>query len=185
VEGKGWDALCDHPSVKLKNLTAIDGLEQAFATQFQAVIKQKDDERSVAHGQAVADAILVWAETDGYAAVNPCPCAPTPVPGAWEPTPLAAVWWYRDCYFRLVGHQEGFLQDDHILLGVSFIFPRCLSPPLPQQQVLHPIRKVLRRTSVSEQFQVPYTLSNSHLELMGIDHARKRHAPLLPLRRFA
>jgi hypothetical protein len=45
----------------LENLTAINALEQAFATQFQAEVKQRDYERSVAYGQAVADAILAWA----------------------------------------------------------------------------------------------------------------------------
>ena len=41
----------------------------------------------MAHGQAVADAILTWAATDGYATVNNCQYVSNPVPGAWEPTP--------------------------------------------------------------------------------------------------
>jgi hypothetical protein len=44
--------------------------------------KRKDYERSVVHGQAVADAILTSAATDGYAAVNYRQYTPTPVPGA-------------------------------------------------------------------------------------------------------
>jgi membrane-associated phospholipid phosphatase len=75
------------PLLKLENLTAINALEQAFATRFQAGVKKKDYVRSVTHGQAVADAILAWAATDGYAAVNHWPYRHTPVPGAWEPTP--------------------------------------------------------------------------------------------------
>jgi hypothetical protein len=74
---------------------------------------------------------------------------------------------------------------DNMPLGVSFIFPRCLSPPLPQWQVLHPIRKVLRRTSVSKQFQVSHTLPNGHLELMGINKPGKRYTLPLPLGCFA
>jgi hypothetical protein len=58
-------------------------------------------------------------------------------------------------------------------------------PQLPQRQVFNPIRKVLRRTSVSDQFQVPHTLPNGHLELMSIDNPGKRHTLLLPLGRFA
>jgi hypothetical protein len=58
-------------------------------------------------------------------------------------------------------------------------------PQLPQRQVFNPIRKVLRCTSVSDQFQVPHTLPNGHLELMGIDNSGKRHTLLLPLGRFA
>jgi hypothetical protein len=49
--------------------------------------KRKDYERSVVHGQAVAGAILAWASSDGYAAVNHCPYTPPPVAGALEPTP--------------------------------------------------------------------------------------------------
>jgi hypothetical protein len=77
------------PSLKPENLTVSNALEQAFATQFRAEIKQKDSERSVAHGQVVADAILAWAATDGYAAVYHCQYKSTPVPGTWEPTPPA------------------------------------------------------------------------------------------------
>jgi membrane-associated phospholipid phosphatase len=75
------------PSLTSENLAAINVLEQSFATQFEAEVKPKDYEHSVAHGQAVADAILAWAATDGYSTVHDCPYAPTPVPGAWEPTP--------------------------------------------------------------------------------------------------
>jgi hypothetical protein len=40
------------PSLKLENLTAVNAREQAFATQFQAEVKEQDYERSMAHGQA-------------------------------------------------------------------------------------------------------------------------------------
>ena len=54
------------PSLKPENLDAIDTLEQHFAAQFQEEVPPEDGARSVAHGQAVADAILAWAATDGY-----------------------------------------------------------------------------------------------------------------------
>jgi hypothetical protein len=46
------------PSLKPDNRTAINALEQRFPAQFRAEVKKKDYERSVAQGQAVADAIL-------------------------------------------------------------------------------------------------------------------------------
>jgi PAP2 superfamily len=87
------------PSLTRENLTAIKALEQEFGVEFQAEVEQKDYERSVAHGQAVADAILAWAATDGYSTVNNCPYIPNSVSGAWEPTlrdliptPLQPCW---------------------------------------------------------------------------------------------
>jgi hypothetical protein len=70
------------PSLMPENLDAIDALEQHFAAQFQAAVPAEDAARSVAHGQAVADAILAWAATDGYSRFNNCPYVPAPVPGA-------------------------------------------------------------------------------------------------------
>ena len=69
-------------SLKPESLEAVYALERSFAVQFHAEVKPQDYLRSMAHGQAVADAILTWAATDGYAAVNHCLYAPTPVPGA-------------------------------------------------------------------------------------------------------
>jgi membrane-associated phospholipid phosphatase len=77
------------PSLTPENLDAINALEQSFAAQFQAEVLPEDSARSVAQGQAVADAILAWAATDGFSLYNNCPYVPTPVPGAWEPTPPA------------------------------------------------------------------------------------------------
>jgi PAP2 superfamily len=74
-------------SLTPENLAAITALEHHFAAQFQAEVTQEAYERSVAQGQAVADAILTWAATDGFSTVNNCPYVPTPVPGAWKPTP--------------------------------------------------------------------------------------------------
>jgi PAP2 superfamily len=79
------------PALTSESLQTIDTLEQRFADQFQAEVKPKDYEHAVAHGQAVADAILAWAATDGYSTVNNCPYVPNPVSDAWEPTPPGLV----------------------------------------------------------------------------------------------
>jgi hypothetical protein len=73
------------------NLDAINALENDFAAQFQAEVEAEVYERSVTQGQAVADAILAWAATDGYSTHNNCPYVPRPVPGAWEKTPPANI----------------------------------------------------------------------------------------------
>jgi PAP2 superfamily len=77
------------PALRPESLDAINALEQQFAAQFHEEAPPQDEERSVAHGQAVADAILAWAATDGYPVYNNCPYVPAPVPGAWRPTPPA------------------------------------------------------------------------------------------------
>src|SRR5262249_43884200 len=45
--------------------------------------------RSVMQGQAVADAVLAWASTDGLTAVANCSYTSPVGPGLWEPTPPA------------------------------------------------------------------------------------------------
>ena len=75
------------PSLKPESLEAIKALRQRFATQFQAEVDEEEYQRSVVHGRRVADAILAWAATDGFARFNNCPYVPAPVPGPWEPTP--------------------------------------------------------------------------------------------------
>jgi hypothetical protein len=56
---------------------------------------------------------------------------------------------------------------------------------LPERQVFHAIRKVFRIIDVGEKCQITYALTYGHLELMGIDHAGKKHATLQPLCRLA
>lgn len=76
-----------YPTISQASLDAINALEQSFASQQQPVVPGPAYERSVAHGQAVATAILDWAATDGFSIYNDCPYIPVSVPGAWEPTP--------------------------------------------------------------------------------------------------
>lgn len=88
-----------YPTISQASLDAINNLEHSLASQQQAVVPGPEYERSVAQGQAVADAILAWAANDGYSTFNNCPYVPNPVPGAWEPTlplfnpnPLQPCW---------------------------------------------------------------------------------------------
>jgi len=79
-----------YPAMSEASLTAIKDLEQSFASRQQAAVPRRQYERSVAHGQAVAGAILEWASTDGVVTYNNCSYVPVPVPGAWRPTPPLA-----------------------------------------------------------------------------------------------
>src|SRR6266567_60763 len=74
-------------SLTPENLAAINALEANFNAAFQPQVKKNDFDESLAHGQAVADAILAWAATDGFSTFNNCLYVPAPVPGAWVPTP--------------------------------------------------------------------------------------------------
>jgi PAP2 superfamily len=78
-----------YPTISQASLDAIHTLEHSFASQYQAELPRREYERSVAHGQAVATAILAWAATDGFSVYNNCRYIPVPVPGAWQPTPPA------------------------------------------------------------------------------------------------
>ena len=76
-----------YPTISQASLEAIDRLEHSFASPQQAVVPGPEYARSVAHGQAVATAILDWAATDGFSIDNNCPYVLGSEPGAWEPTP--------------------------------------------------------------------------------------------------
>jgi hypothetical protein len=78
-----------YPTISQSSLNAINNLEQSFASLYRANTPRPEYERSASYGQEVAAAILAWAATDGLSSLNNCPYVPTPVPGAWEPTPPA------------------------------------------------------------------------------------------------
>ena len=77
------------PTLSAPSLAAIDALEQQFATALQSDTPRPVYERSAAQGQAVANAVLEWAASDGYADFNDCPFTPPVGPGLWVPTPPA------------------------------------------------------------------------------------------------
>ena len=76
-----------YPTISQRSQNAINNLEQSFASQQQIVVSRRKYERSIAHGQAVAEAVLEWANSGGFLIHNNCPYVPIPVPGAWKPTP--------------------------------------------------------------------------------------------------
>jgi hypothetical protein len=75
------------------NMTAINDLEATLAAQFQAEAGSETFARSVARGQAIAQAIHDWSLSDGGAfghLTNASPGYVPPVgPGLWVPTPPA------------------------------------------------------------------------------------------------
>ncbi|MFO0982945.1 MAG: vanadium-dependent haloperoxidase [Planctomycetota bacterium] len=74
-------------SASAATLTAIDDLEQSFATEFAAETRARVLARSTAYGQRIADLIVAWAAGDGYATYHNCSYTPPVGPGLWEPTP--------------------------------------------------------------------------------------------------
>jgi hypothetical protein len=89
------------PTLKPASLEAVAAVEAHFDAQFRASVPKPDYERSVAQGQAVADAILAWAATDGVAAFNNCPHMPVSVPGAWQPAPPAFASPLQPCWGQI------------------------------------------------------------------------------------
>jgi PAP2 superfamily protein len=78
-----------YPTISQASLDAINALEESIASEQRDSVPPRVYERSVAHGLAVAGAILDWASTDGFSTYNNCAYVPAPVPGAWKPTPPA------------------------------------------------------------------------------------------------
>jgi hypothetical protein len=79
------------PDASQESLNAINALEQEFTTEFQSRVPPPIYDRSVAQGQAVADAVLAWASTDGFTTFSNCPYTPPVGPGLWVPTPPTFV----------------------------------------------------------------------------------------------
>src|SRR2546426_10789138 len=69
------------PTASSDSLSAINALEEALAMQLQTSVLPPVYDRSVARGQAVAEAVLTWASTDGVATVNSCDSTPPVGPG--------------------------------------------------------------------------------------------------------
>jgi len=77
------------PTASQSSLHAINALEHAFAATFQSSVPTPIYDRSVMLGQAVAEAVLAWAATDGFATLDNCSYTPPVGPGLWVPTPPA------------------------------------------------------------------------------------------------
>jgi hypothetical protein len=68
-------------------LTGIANREASFEAQFQSELPAGRFQRSVLRGEAIAQEIIAWAASDGYATWNNCAFTPPVGPGLWEPTP--------------------------------------------------------------------------------------------------
>jgi len=68
---------------------AITSMEQVWNARRQEAVPADVWARSVAHGDAIATALVAWANADGWAAVNAAqgPYVPPVGPGLWIPTP--------------------------------------------------------------------------------------------------
>jgi hypothetical protein len=86
-----------------ENLAAIETLEQNYDRQYKAEVSERIFHRSVAYGQAIAEAIFEWSKTDGgheaYLKNFPKSYVPPTGPGLWiptapnyEPIPLQPYW---------------------------------------------------------------------------------------------
>jgi hypothetical protein len=79
------------PTATPENLAAIDALEEQFAEAYMATVDTVTFRRSVAWGEAVADAVYAWSLTDGghegYARNFPTDFVPPVGEGLWVPTP--------------------------------------------------------------------------------------------------
>lgn len=80
-----------YPTATPENLAAIEALEQEYADQFRDEAGDETFERSVAHGEAVAQAVFEWSMTDGghegYTRNFPEDYVPPEGPGMWVTTP--------------------------------------------------------------------------------------------------
>jgi len=76
------------PTASAANKAAIDSLENALRAQYQDDADAATINRSIAFGQAVAQKVFDWSETDGYLHANDPYNAPVG-PQYWVPTPPA------------------------------------------------------------------------------------------------
>jgi hypothetical protein len=84
-----------------QTLTAIAALEERLAGAARGAIPRETFVRSVAHGEAVAAAVLRWAAADGYGALDHCPYTRPAGEGSWAPTPRLFLPALQACWGRL------------------------------------------------------------------------------------
>jgi hypothetical protein len=87
-----------YPDLSDASRATINNLELALAGQYEKEVDRPEYERSVAFGQEVANAVLAWASTDGYALFDSCEYTVPVGPGHWVATaplfeqPLQPCW---------------------------------------------------------------------------------------------
>lgn len=67
--------------------TQIHALEEQFTREFKPGLPPGVYKRSVERGQAISQAIIQWAASDGYESYKNCPYLPPSGAGLWQPTP--------------------------------------------------------------------------------------------------
>jgi hypothetical protein len=75
------------PAASHATRAAIAAREQAFSAPFREALPPGIFQRSVGLGQAAGQAILNWANGDGYGAMSACAYVPPIGAGEWVPTP--------------------------------------------------------------------------------------------------
>jgi hypothetical protein len=76
------------PSTSSANMAAMDSLENALNSTYQAEVGNDEFQRSVQFGKSIAQLIFDWSKTDGAANANAAYTPPVG-PGLWVPTPPA------------------------------------------------------------------------------------------------
>jgi hypothetical protein len=76
------------PTTSAANIAAIDSLENALNTDYQAKENNDEFQRSAQFGKSIAQLIFDWSKTDGASNAN-APYTPPVGPGLWVPTPPA------------------------------------------------------------------------------------------------
>lgn len=83
------------------SLQAIDDLEASFEAEFAPTAGATVFERSVAHGEAVGEAVYDWAFGDGFSQYNGCAYTPPQGSGLWVRTPPALAPATQPCWGNL------------------------------------------------------------------------------------
>jgi hypothetical protein len=89
------------PTPSSGSLAILTATEQAFASEARARVPKHVYALSVVWGHVVAEAVLAWARTDGFAMLNDCPYTPPVGAGLWEPTPPAFTPPLQPCWGQL------------------------------------------------------------------------------------
>jgi hypothetical protein len=79
-----------YTTISASLVVSRDSLENAFNTKYQAEITADEFQRSVAYGNAIAQAIYDWSKTDGFLTVNPPYVAPAGT-GLWVPNTTGEI----------------------------------------------------------------------------------------------
>src|SRR5262245_7547296 len=89
------------PAASQASKDAIDALEAQLAAGMASPQPPPAVERSKALGHDLAEAILVWAASDGFATYNNCAYIPPTGDGMWVPTPPANAPPLQPCWGQL------------------------------------------------------------------------------------